>query len=114
MRQLTLLTADPKQTLKVLLDNGTRVTLTLQYSERQQGWFYDLSYGDYSYKGRRLVLSPNMLRAFKDFLLFGLACFTTDGYEPAFRNDFSSGRVKVYLLSQDEIATVEQGIAAYG
>ena len=113
MKKITMLTGDPRQSVKVGLDDGSKVSLDLWYSEMQQGWFYDLTRDEFSLQGRRLVVSPNMVRQFKEIVPFGLACFSTDGYEPVFIDDFTSGRVSVYVLDEDDVETAEQGIAAY-
>lgn len=138
MKRLTLLNADPQQQLQIILDDGSKATMTLRYSEQQQGWFYDVEWtptnlvlvsakdlygGGFIYTfetpeplkflGRRLVVSPNLLRQFKLLLSFGLACFTNDGYEIIRREDFSLGRAILYVLNQDDMDQAEAGIATY-
>lgn len=113
MNQISLLTSEPKQELALIFPDGSRSKIKIWYSETQQGWFFNLDWGTFSLRGRRLVASPNVLRAFRDIIPFGLACFTKDGYEPIYRNDFSSGRASVYILDEDDIVDAETGIAAY-
>jgi hypothetical protein len=102
-----------KQKISIALDDNTRVDLSLWYSETQKGWFYTFSYGNKTYGGRRIVNSPNMLRAFRNVLPFGLACSVSDGQEPVFLNDFSEERAKLYILpSAAAVQEVEDFINA--
>jgi hypothetical protein len=111
MTLIDSITDQANQTIGLILDSGVKITMTLVYKSNQQGWFYSLSQGSVSlFKNRRMVASPNMLRAFRDVLPFGLACATSDGYEPIFADDFSSGRAKLYLLNAADLAIVESTI----
>jgi hypothetical protein len=40
-----------------------------------------------------------------------VACVVSDGYEPWFKDDFSTGRVKLYVLNQIDVVEVERIIA---
>lgn len=110
MKQITYFTDDPNQKLTVILDDGSRALLSLRYSTNQQGWFYTLSYNDFIVSNRRLVASPNLLRAFKNLIPFGIACVVTDGYEPVFLSDFITSRANIYVLNSDDVAVVEDTI----
>jgi hypothetical protein len=113
MNLIDSITSDANQEINVVLDNGTRIVLTIIYKTNQSGWFYSISYGSiFNVNNRRVVTSPNMLRAFRDILPFGLACATDDGSEPVFIDDFSTGRAKMYSLNETDIANVESGIIA--
>lgn len=109
MKLITALSNSSNQSIVLALDNGTKVTMTLRYYSNQQGWYYDLDYPDASFNvvNRRLVTSPNMLRAFRDIIPFGLSVTTSDGYEPIFIGDFVSGRTQIYLLNAADVAAVE-------
>ena len=110
MTLITSITDSANQTLGLLLEDGSKVTLNLTYKSNQQGWFYSLTWGSISMNNRRLVASPNLLRAFRDIIPFGFACVTSDGYEPIFIDDFSTGRAKFYLLNSTDIGLVETTI----
>jgi hypothetical protein len=102
------ITKDPNQIVTIVLEDGSRITLTLVYKENQRGWFSSISYGTiFNVNNRRIVSSPNMLRAFRGIINFGLACVISDGYEPVFVDDFSTGRAKLYTLNQTDVDFVE-------
>ncbi len=107
MRQITSLTDDASQILTLVLEDGTRVNMTIQYVPNQEGWFYSLTYGAFIVNNRRLVNSPNMLRQFRNIIPFGLACTVLDGYEPVYQNDFTSARVSLYTLTTQDVLDVE-------
>lgn len=110
MKQITYFTNNANQKVVVTLDDGSSINFSLKYFENQLGWFYTLSYGNFIRNSRRLVSSPNLLRAYRNILPFGLACIAVDGYEPTFLDDFSSGRVCVYILNAQDIIDVENDI----
>lgn len=112
MRQINAFTQDPKQNLTVVLEDGSKAQMSLRYVTNQAGWYYDLTYGSFSVANRRLVNSPNMLRQFRGVLPFGLALTVSDGYEPIYQDDFVTGRVLVYVLSQADVLGVEALITA--
>lgn len=110
MRRIDNLTDNANQDLKIVLDDGTIINLAFRFYANQLGWFYDVAYQGWSSNGRRLVMSPNMLRQFRDIIPFGLACTTIDGYEPFDVIDFRSGRVSLFVLNQEDVAFVEANI----
>lgn len=112
MKIITSFTTDPFQKLALILDDGSKVDFSLQYITNQLGWYYSFTYGSFAVNNRRLVTSPNMIRAFRGFLPFGLAVTTTDGLEPIYIDDFISGRASFYLLNSEDVADVEALIAA--
>lgn len=108
MIPITTLTEDPNQLQKIILSDGSVITFTFNYSANQKGWFYSLSYLNKVVLNRRLVVGPNLLRAFRNILPFGLACTSTDGYEPVLLNDFISERVKLTVTTIEENAEIEE------
>lgn len=110
MRLLNNLTNDTQQILTIVLEDGTPIPASLQYISNQQGWFISLSHPLLTLTNRRIVASPNMLRAFREIIPFGLACTTTDGYEPIYVDDFSSARASLYTLNKQDIIIVESTI----
>lgn len=114
MRLINEINTDPYQNFKFGLDNGAVVDFTIRYSDNQKGWFYTVSYAAKSFtaNNRRLVTSPNMLRAFRNILPFGLALITSDGQEPIFQEDFVNGRAKLYLLNEADVTEAERVIHA--
>lgn len=110
MQQITTLTDEPKQRHQLVLDNNETVDFRLRYSARQQAWYFDFTYKELTSKGLKVVLTPNALRCFRRLIPFGIA-FSTQGYvEPFQLDDFSSGRVEMYVLNAEDVQTVEQEI----
>lgn len=110
MKQITTLTNSPKQRHQLVLDNNETVDFLLYYSARQQAWYFDFTYKETSAKCLKVVLTPNALRCFRRTLPFGIA-FLSNGYvEPFQLDDFSSGRVKMYVLNSEDVQTIEQEV----
>ncbi len=107
MQQVTAITDDPNQTLGIILPDGSTVSMTLNYIPAQQGWFYSLSYGSFEANLMRIVVSPNMIRRFRNIIPFGLAVTTIDGYEVINQSDWVSGRAQMYALFGTDIQAVE-------
>jgi hypothetical protein len=110
VNKITVLTDDPNQSMILKLEDGTMVDFNLNYYTEQRGWFYSLTYNTFSLKNRRLVVSPNMLRNYRNVLPFGIACNTSDGYEPVFVDDFKNGRASFFLLNPTDVLAVESFI----
>lgn len=102
------ITAFPKQKQTVILPNGNKAQLYLEYSDQQLGWFLDLTYGSFQLKSKRIVNVPNILHQFSNILPFGIGCFQDDGQDPTLLQDFSSGRSKLYILDQSEVLEFER------
>lgn len=107
MKQITSITNDPNQILSIVLDDGTKVNMNLNFWPAQLGWYYSLSYGDFIVNNRRMVNSPNMLRQFRTIIPFGLCCTVLDGYEILYQDDFTSGRVSLYALNANDVIETE-------
>lgn len=109
MELINNLTDEPIQTFTYNVDGGDTVSITLYFYPTQQSWFFDFTYGDYTCNGERVVLTPNALRHLKHIIPFGIA-FLADGYaEPYKIDDFSSGRVSMYMLNSDDVTEIESG-----
>lgn len=111
MRKITAFTSDPTQTMILVLNDGSKVEFSMTYFPNQVGWFYSFTYGTFEVLNRRMVTSPNMIRALRGVLPFGLAITTLDGLEPIYVDDFITGRASFYLLDADDVAGVETMIS---
>lgn len=89
------------------LPDGTTATLELIYQGATERWIFNLTYGSFSANGVGLCTYPNVLRQWKEILPFGLACVTNNQTDPFDINDFSSGRVQLYLLTEEDVAEIE-------
>ena len=110
MQKITSITSRAKQKFSLVLENNETVEFLLYYLPRQQGWFYDFTYNNLTVKSSRAILTPNALRQFKNIIPFGIA-FIGDGYvEPFAIDDFSSGRISLYVLNKDEVQQIESEV----
>jgi hypothetical protein len=110
MKQITEISQDPLQVLEIVTEENKTFEFTLQYREQQGGWFFSLNYEDVIINNSRLTNSPNILNQYKNILPFGLLVFTIDFSEPFLIDDFSSERVKLYLLNEEEVQEVANNI----
>lgn len=110
MNQITTLTSSPNQFHRLVLDNNETADFTLRFCARVESWFFDIQYNDIEARGLKIVLSPNSLRHLKNIIPFGIA-FSTESFVQPFKiDDFSSGRIKMYVLNSDEVNQVEREI----
>lgn len=107
MYQLNNIGNEPKQKLTFMLEDNTRLEITLEYRANQFGWFIGFTYGETNYQNIRLTTSYNILRAYRNWLPFGLRCDTVDMGEPIGIDDFITGYANVYLLTRDDVQAIE-------
>lgn len=98
MIQVTDLTEAGYQETSVVLADGTTATLKLAFRPATQHWDVSVSREGKVINGVEVTLHPNLLRAYRNTLPFGLACTSKDGVDPFDPADFSSGRVTLYVL----------------
>lgn len=94
------------QKWRTSFDDGI-IEFRLIYRPAIQMWFIDITYGDFEVNGMRVCRSLNLLHQYKKILPFGLFIYIADGVEPFLINDFSSGRVVIYILDDTEKATID-------
>lgn len=108
MKHLTGITEAPKQTSIISLGDRGNVVLDLSYSANQMGWFFDLTWGEFTLKGSRVTAFPNLLRQYRNQISFGLACVTVDDRDPLTPTAFSDGSAAFVLLEDlEDLSTVE-------
>lgn len=110
MKQITTLTDEPKQRHQLVLDTNDTVDFRLYYSSRIQCWYFDFTYKELSVNCLKVVLSPNTLRNFRKLIPFGIGFDSQGLVEPFQLDDFSSGRVQMYVLNSEDVETIEQEI----
>lgn len=102
-------TTDPLQNQKLVLPDGTSLSITLKFVPMQYCWFIEtLTYNSFTLQGHRLCTSPNMIHQYKNQIPFGLACYTIDNGEPKLQEDLTSGYAVLYILSQAETEEVAE------
>lgn len=107
MRQLDKLTSDPSQRYTVVTDTGVTFTLSLKYMPRLSAWAFSIIYGDTTIKDMQLMASPNLLRQWINIFPFGLAITSADTLDPLYVDDFTTGRINLYVLSESDVGEVE-------
>lgn len=107
MYPIQQITTDALQNTILVLPNSETCSLTINYMDRQIGWFIiNLTYNNFQLNGIRIVNSPNLLNQFSNQIPFGLACYTNGNREPTFQQDFSAGNSTLYLLDATEVQEV--------
>ena len=113
MTIITGITDQPKQQTSIVLPDGTKAVLYLEYRPQQNGWYYNLTYGPntrlvpFVLNGQRLVSSPNIMRQFRNLIPFGIAILTQNNIEPTRQTDFIDGTITMLLLDTADVAQVE-------
>jgi hypothetical protein len=114
MQQITGISDNPAQVINLTADDGTTVTLTLEYRPQQSGWSVDVLWNGTTpateLNGLRVTVFPNLVRQWKNLLTFGLACITQDGREPLSVDAFLSGYATLLLLNAADVASIESQI----
>jgi hypothetical protein len=94
----------PAQKQRLILPDGSSVTITLVFKPMQYGWFIkELTHLEFTLKGVRIVNSPNILQQFKNQIPFGIACYSRQNREPSLLEDFDSGNSTLYLMTEAEV-----------
>lgn len=107
MKLIDRITNDAKQQYTLVTEDGDTVVLALNFLASQSLWSFSLTYGDLIINGLILTCGPNIIRGYKNNVPFGIAITSTDKLDPFYQNDFISGRIKFYLLSAADVASVE-------
>lgn len=107
MIKVDKLTADPSQQYTLVTDDGNTIPFALQFLPRQQAWKFDIAYGSLTLRGAMLTCSPNIMRQYKNIVPFGMSVISNDALDPSYIDDFTSGRISIYLLDAAEVAGIE-------
>lgn len=110
MLYINKINSDAKQKYILVTENAENIDFNLYYMPSQQAWFYDIGYGEFRANGLKVVVGPNIIRNFRKILPFGLCCTSVDGLDPFYISDFLTGRIKLYLLTPEEVDQIETDI----
>ena len=91
-------------------NKGQNITLTLRYMPFQEIWVMDVEYQNIVINGVRVVNSPNILHTFKNTLPFGFMCASVEDIDPTFIDDFSTQRSNLYLLNEQDVLDITEGV----
>ena len=107
MKILTGLRATGRQKLSTTASNGDTIDLVLYFHSRTAAWYLDVSSGTFSVKGVRISRVYNLLEQYSNIIPFGVGIIISDDGEPFLINDFSTGRVRLAILSPDEVVNID-------
>ena len=107
MQLINELTSNPIQTMKLVLDTKETVQFNLRFMPTQQSWYFDFIYNDIECYGLKVALYPNVLRHFKNMIPFGIMFTSNDHVEPFKLDDFSTNRIQMFVLNENEIKEIE-------
>lgn len=107
---ITNITNFADQTAGLQLPDGTSLTLELVYQGATERWIANVTYGTFSTSGVGVCCFPNILRQWRKVIPFGIAVTTADQTDPFNINDFSTGRVLVFLLTSSEVNEIENTV----
>ena len=107
MQLITQITNNPIQTMKLVLDTKELVQFNLRFMPTQMSWYCDVIYNDVEIYGLKVALFPNLLRHFKNMLPFGIGFSANDHVEPFSIEDFTNGRVQMFVLNKQEVEEIE-------
>lgn len=109
MNLIDNLTGFADQQTNLLLPDGTTAQLRLIFCGATNRWYFNLVHPlkPNGINGVQLCCFPNILHQWDNILPFGIACVTADGTDPFNANDFATGRVKLYLLNEEDIDNIE-------
>ncbi len=110
MKLISNLSDEADQVAKVVLADGSVVAFEFFYLAAIERWAFSVSHPDIEMDRSILCAGPNVLRDFRNIIPFGLGCYSTDGADPFYIEDFASGRITLYVLDASEVAFFEGAV----
>lgn len=110
MQIITSITEQPRQSFTLRLDNNESATMRLYYYQSQNSWYFDIEYNNKVNNGNKVVLTFNALRHLKRIIPFGIAFISESNADPFALDAFTSGKVLMVLLNQEDVQTIEETI----
>lgn len=109
MFKIQNITSYPYQSKSLVLPDGTRIEIDIQYFPLRKCWVIKrLAYQDFLYHSFKLVMGVNIIRQFKNILPFGIAVYSPEGRDPQLAEDFTEdGKHSIFILTQDEVEQYE-------
>jgi len=110
MQIITGLRSVAIQNFQINIDEGT-IYFTFTYKPAVSMWFMDITFNETSYKGLRLCLNTNLMYNWEKLIPFGIMCYSDiHGYEPTLITDLYYAKVKVAVITKEEIAFITSTI----
>lgn len=114
MKLISNLSDEANQLTKVVLADGSVATFQFVYNAAVERWAFSVSHPDIECNGMVLCAGANVLRMFRNIIPFGLGCYSTDGADPFYIEDFASGRITLYVLDAPEVEFFETAVYGAG
>lgn len=108
MTTVTGISSQPKQQLSFVTEDGSQVSVYLEYRPQQLGWFANMAWGSWEVNGLRLVSSPNILRQWRNIIPFGLAIISAKSTDPLNLTDFADATSVMVFLTAADVTLVEE------
>lgn len=105
-KQITGITPHPSQVFTIDDPGGGLIKFRLLFKPRLRAWFIDIESNSLTLYGLRLVLCQNLLYQYRRNITFGLSVLAPDGVPPMLIDDFTTGRVEIYLLDSSEVDAI--------
>ena len=102
MFQVQGITDAPQQNFNIRLEDNSLLSLSLKYVDSQNSWFYAISHPKLTLNYARLTSTFSLLYQWQNIINFDISVSSTDIYDPAFQTDFTTGRIEIYVLTQDD------------
>jgi len=106
MNLINAITADPRQTMSIVIQGYDNAQFSLEYKPNQFSWYFDLTWQSFTLRSMRITATSNMLRQWRNVLPFGLVCLNDYGIDPTTLEAFTSDS-QIFLLSAAEVAQIE-------
>ena len=110
MKKVVNITNQPKQLITLQTEYGEDILLTMEYKPRVEGWFFSFQYKDLTAKNLQVCIHPNILRQFRRNIDFGIGFVGDTKAEPFSIDAFTTGKCGLYLLTSEDVKTVEMEI----
>lgn len=107
MTQVDNLTEFSDQVASLIIADGSVATVRFKFDAATERWRIDVAHEEHIFNGVGLCCHPNILRQWRNVIPFGLSCITSDQTDPFTFSDLSTGRAKIYLLSEADVVAVE-------
>lgn len=108
IRILSTLTDSAYQRVSFDTNKGERVDLTLRFIPSQETWFVDVKSNSLTINGLALQTYVNLLDPYHNIMSWGMYVWSKDGLDPWRIDDFVSGRIKIAILEDLEMAVIQE------
>lgn len=106
------LTADPNQQMNLAIDGYDAASFELQFIDNQVGWFFSLTWDNFSVNNQRIVAGMDNLSAYRNLLPFSIFCISSNGVDPVTVEAFTD-YAALYLVTDSDVAIARETLGVY-